>query len=49
MWTGYMFQDDENRKIDIDPTESDEALWEYIERNRSEFYEEWFQYLKENQ
>lgn len=32
---------------DIDPMENDEAMEEYIERRRLEFYEEWFQYLDE--
>lgn len=32
---------------DIDPMESDETMEEYIERRRSEFHEEWFQYLDE--
>lgn len=29
---------------DIDPMESDEALEEYIERRRREFYDEWSEY-----
>lgn len=33
---------------DIDPMESDEDMAEYIERRRSEFYEEWFRYLDED-
>lgn len=33
----------------FDPTKSDEAMGEYIEHRRAEFYKEWFQYLDENQ
>lgn len=32
---------------DIDPEEDDEALEEYIERRRIEFYKEWNAYLTE--
>ncbi len=31
---------------EIDPLESDEAMEEYIERRRHEFYREWYKYLE---
>lgn len=34
-----------DQEEDIDPTESDGALEEYIERRRREFYKEWNEYL----
>lgn len=34
-----------DQEEDIDPMESDEALEEYIERRRREFYKEWNEYL----
>ena len=49
MWIGYMALEDDEREIEIDPMESDEAMEEYIERCRYAFREEWFQYLDENQ
>lgn len=36
----YVLTQDE----DIDPMESDEALEEYIERRRREFYNDWNEY-----
>ncbi len=39
-------REDENRDVYLDPMESDEALEEYIERRRREFYEAWYRYLE---
>lgn len=35
------------QKESIDPMESDEALEEYIERRRMEFFSEWNEYIAE--
>ena len=44
MWIGYVSLDDKKQYDNIDPIESDEALEEYIERRRREFYREWNEY-----